>query len=401
MRSKPIASVICLCLLLTLVPPAFAYADELHAANLQPFQQSKTQQAGWLLSDVMDLINEQYAGAPVTTDELLEAALRGMTEILDPYSEYFSEEELEAFTGGLTGQLKGIGVMMNSDAEGNPYIQRVLSGTPAQEAGLLRGDKIKTVNSQSVEGLSVSEISALVTNPDISTATLGVLRGDKNLSFTMVKREIKSLTVFTDKLSDLLGPSVNAAQYRYISVTMVAENTAVDLKNAVAACKAAGVKGIVLDLRGNTGGYLDIAVDICRILVPEGAIYHQRDARGRRHSEYTFLKEKPFGKMVVLVDSHTASAAELIASALQDSGAALIIGETTYGKGVIQTLFSLPAGGALKLTNYEFFRRGGGALNGVGVTPDVIIEEMDYYVYETPEDTALIKALDYLLTGKY
>jgi carboxyl-terminal processing protease len=154
-----------------------------------------------------------------------------------------------------------------------------------------------------------------------------------------------------------------------------------------------GVTGLILDLRGNTGGYLDVTLEICRMLVPRGIILQTVGAAGRTRTFSSHLNAPPFGTMVVLTDRYTASAAEVIASALQDSGAAIVVGERTYGKGVIQSFFVNPSGGALRLTTEEYFTRNGNAINNVGITPDVEVARDN----RQNHDGTLEKALEIIL----
>jgi carboxyl-terminal processing protease len=356
----------------------------------------QAQLAGWLLSDVIELILEEYAGGDVALETLVEAALRGMTDVLDPYSEYFGNESLKHFTGSLSGQLTGIGVVMRQNADGKPEVIRVLPNSPAQEAGIHKGDIITTVNGQPVDGCTVTEIAAMITDSTLRQAFIKVTRGKRVITFNMTKRAIPSVTVFTDTPEELLRVPAGKTTSRYIAVTSISENTAIDLRSALADCKKNNIQNIILDFRGNGGGYLDVAVEICNMLVPKGPIYHTVDSKGSRLTYYSRLETLPLNKIAVLVDQDTASAAELIAAALQDAGAAVIIGETTYGKGVIQTLFPLRTGGALKLTTEEYLRRSGETINGIGVTPDILIENMDRYTYETTADAALLAAFKWL-----
>lgn len=390
-------------LLAFLTAVCFAWAVPVYAAQPETddftlSDSDKTQIAGSLITDIMDLIMEQYVGSDVTPEELYEAALRGMSVILDDYSEYLDDDELSDLTGSLSGKLTGIGVVLRQNDDRQAEVVRVLPDSPAREAGLKRGDVIQTVNGKAVAGYTINEIVALITDPEVKKATLQVKRGAVSMTFHMYKREIHT-TVYADRMENILGPQTRADAFRYICITSISGTTADDLREIITSLKKEGVTGIVIDMRGNGGGYLETAVDICSQIVPKGPVVHTVDSKGSQNTTYSALAKSPFEKMVVLVDGNTASAAELITAALQDAKAAVVIGETTYGKGVIQTLFPLITGGGFKLTTEEYLRRSGEKINKIGVTPDIAIE-MNAVDYETSTDTALIKALEVLSASK-
>jgi carboxyl-terminal processing protease len=352
--------------------------------------------AGRLLSQLIDLITDEYVGGEITRENLMEAAIHGMTLILDPYSEYMNAETYARFTGSMTGKLVGIGVQLQHGEDGLHKIIRVLPDTPARESGLMRGDIITMVNGQATEGLLLDEVITLIGDPNIPKTQLSVLRGTETKSFEITKREIQSTSVYMEKLEDILGETGKGHDgIRYIAVTAISQNTATALQAIIEQLQKENIEKIILDLRGNTGGYLDVAIEICNLIVPSGPACFTVDASGNRRTLYSRLSTPPFKEIIVLVDRHTASGAEIIAAALQDAGAAFIIGETTFGKGVIQSMYNLSIGGGLKLTTEEYYRRSGGKINGIGVTPDYE-QETEFEDYETPRDSALLKALEIL-----
>lgn len=358
--------------------------------------EEKTLIAGTLLTDVMDLILEQYAGGEVTPEDLYEAALRGISDILDDYSGYLDEDDWQSLTGALSGKLTGIGVVMRRNTDNQAEIMRVLPDSPAAEGGIRRGDIILAVNGRPAAGLTLDEITAMILDPAITEVSMEMQRGTEKESFRLVKREIASATVYTDRIENILGPSyADMPEYRYVSIGSIASSTPEDLRTAIAALKKEGVTHVVLDLRGNSGGYLDAAVDICAQIVPKGPVTHIVTPDEEKRTVYSSLVRQPFQKIAVLTDRDTASAAELITAALQDAKAATVFGETTFGKGVIQTVFPLPTGGGIKLTTEEYLRPNGGRINEIGVKPDIAVA-MRPADYETENDEALIKAAEWL-----
>jgi carboxyl-terminal processing protease len=329
--------------------------------------------AGMLLGDLITLISDEYIGGEVSQKALLEAAIRGMTDILDPYSSYLEENELANFTSGLTGRINGLGVQLKrsvNDEQPEIEIMRVLPDTPAREAGLRKGDIIVAVNEESIKNLSLDEVNDRIEESE-DEINLNIRRGGDMLAFELTKREIPSFSVYTETLEEILGVA-GYENIRYIAVTSISSNTALALKHTIDDLQKERIKKIIIDLRGNMGGYLDVAVDICNMLVPAGPVCYIVDANGNRTVVNSPLRKAPFDQIVVLVDRYTASGAELIAAALQDSGAAEIVGEETFGKGVIQSLFNLPTGGGLKLTTEEYLRPNGEKINEIGVVPDYI-----------------------------
>jgi carboxyl-terminal processing protease len=354
--------------------------------------------AGRLLGELIALIYNEYAGDPVTQQELLEAALYGISSILDPYSGYMNTQAMQQFTGGLAGRLTGVGVQIRMNESNRPEIMRVMPNTPAQEAGLRRGDIIISVNGRSTNRLSLDEVIGHIGDPAHTRAVLQVERDGKRLNFDMLKREIASTTVFTDSLEDLMGDEGKGLDHiRYVAVSSISNNTGRALQRVIEQLQREGVTKLILDLRGNAGGYLDVAIEIGNMLIPSGPVCFTVDNRGRRESLNSTLQVLPFQQVVVLVDEATASAAELIAAAMQDAGSGILVGETTYGKGVVQSIFNISGGGGLKLTTEEYLRRSGGKVNGIGVTPDYVVPT-PRTDYETPRDKGLLKAVE-LLAG--
>ena len=358
---------------------------------------NEAMEAGYHLSEVIDLIINRYVGGPITVDELMEAALRGMTDILDEYSVYLSAAELAQFTQSLTGRLVGIGVSMMEREDGRVEVTRVLPGTPAEEAGVLPGDIVVSVDAMDVTGFHRDDVVALITNPNNERVLISFDRDGYIVTFDILKAEISSPTVIVDRLENI--PEASGLRgldnFRYMQISSVGIATGDDVRTAIEQMQSEGVVGIILDLRGNTGGYLDITVDIANQLVPAGMVLQTVNQAGRRRTYSSILQEAPF-EIVVLVNRFTASAAEVIASALQDADAAVVIGERTFGKGLVQSVYGLATGGALKLTTEEYFRRSGGTINGIGVTPCIYVGRRSSL---DEMDNALRQGLEVLVGG--
>jgi carboxyl-terminal processing protease len=351
--------------------------------------------AGRLLGDIIALISDEYAGEDeICHTELVEMAIRGMTLLLDSYSVYLNEEELEQLTDSLSGRFTGIGVSVFINDDEQAEISRVFPDTPAREAGLKRGDIITGINQAELQGLTLDEVISHIGQAE-STVNLQVLRGGKSLRFTIQKREIQTASIYVDTLDEVLGHSVKGHEaIRYIAVSSITDQASAVFKDIVQDLQKEKIDKIILDLRGNTGGYLDEAIAMCEQIVPAGAICHIVDGQGNKVTRSSRLRQPPFSQVVVLIDRYTASAAELIAAALQDADAAIIVGEKSFGKGAVQSLYYLPTGGGLKLTTEEYLRRSGEKINNIGVTPDYIV---DFDEENDPsDDIFLLKALELL-----
>jgi carboxyl-terminal processing protease len=382
---------------LPVTAPVRVYASEMT-------EEEQIQFSGQLFTDLLRLIVQQYMGDAVTPAELLDAAVSGMTDTLDPYSYYMNAEQMASFGTSMSGKLTGIGVVIHLNEAGQIEIARVLADSPALEAGLKRGDIIFSVNGTETDGMKPDEVTMIITDKAVTRAEIKVMRGGVEMGFNIEKREIKSSTVVTDRIEEMLGIKNTGAfkDFRYLGVSSIGDATAQDFTQALEAFKKENVRGVVLDMRGNPGGYLHSAIDICRKLVPAGPLFYIVDKQGNQEAVDSELPEAPFPKIIILVDRNTASAAELITAAMQDAKAALVIGETTYGKGVIQSVFDLPNDGGLSLTTEEYLRRSGEKVHEIGVTPDIELtgEDMNPFTYETPEDTALARAAEELLAWK-
>ena len=360
----------------------------------------ETLSAAYMFVEVLELILNNYHGDPVTTELLLEAALRGMTDELDRYSVFMNADDFQSFTGGLTGRLRGIGVSMMLDNNRRPVVTRVFQDSPAQSVGVRSGDIILYIDGINVYGKSLSEISALITTPDTDYVLIKFERDDITVTFNIRKAEIRSPTVIVDRLEILPEAAsfynMNLDNFRYMQVSTFARATGGDVRRALNDMRRDGVTGIILDLRSNSGGYLDVTMDIANMLVPQGVVLQTVNNEGRRRTYTSSLRRFPFESMVVLVNRFTASAAEVIASALQDANVAIVAGEPTFGKGLVQSIYALTAGGALMLTTEEYFRRSGGQINEIGVIPCVAVERDP----ENQTDCVLLRGIELLIEGE-
>ena len=293
-------------------------------------------------------------------DEKLVEFLKSMLKALDPYSEYFTAEEYRGFINNVNKTFYGIGVRIEQK-EAYVEVAGFTSGSPAELAGIKTGDKIFRVNGENMYGKNITQVRNAIAGDLGEAVEITVLRDGTEQVFNVVRGEVNEDTVSYVKLSDTVA---------YISVIDMSDNTTEEFKEALANADKDGITNIILDLRNNVGGYLSCAVQMSGLVVPEGVIVNTVYRQSfMNQTYYSKLKDVKY-KFNVLVNGYTASAAEIFASALQESGAGYLIGEKTYGKGVIQNVFPLSNGSVFKLTVGHYETRKGNNINEIGITPD-------------------------------
>lgn len=310
---------------------------------------------------------------PFEYDEVLveDAAARFMVMALnDPYSVYMSKEETEIFEESINGEYKGIGITMLYDEEKDCiFVTDVAEGSPAYTAGVKAGDIPLSVDELAINYENYDRVYYYIKGisaeapSDNTPMELKVKRGQEELSF-MVKR------------TELLYESVTAKEedgILYIKLTEFSKNSAVKFKEEIE--KHSDAKGIILDLNDNGGGDLDSLIEIAELLLPEGVLLITEEKDGARY-EYN-IKDNEYcdAPLVVLVNGNTASASEVLAAAVKERDRGILVGETTYGKGLVQAIFPMGDGSAVRLTVEKYYTAGGNYINGVGVEPDVQAED--------------------------
>lgn len=339
----------------------YSYSDELDVA-----QQVAGYISTYYIDDTLkdeDIIIRALSEYLKYDDEKLVEFLKSMLEALDPYSQYFTAEEYRGFVNNVNKTFYGIGVRIEQK-EGYVEVTGFTSGSPAEKAGIKTGDKISRVNGENMYGKNVNDVRNAIAGELGESVEVSVLRDSAEYTFTVVRGEVNEDTVSYAKISDTVA---------YISVIDMSDNTTEEFIEALSLADADGITNIILDLRNNVGGYLSCAINMARLVVPEGMIVNTKYRQSfMDKAYYSDLKETKY-KFNVLVNEYTASAAEIFASALQDSGAGYLIGETTYGKGVIQNMFPLSNGSVFKLTVGHYETRNGKNIDKVGITPNEIV----------------------------
>ena len=342
--------------------------------------------------EIEALINAYYLDE-IDGQQVEDTMYTGMVAGLDdPYSVYYSKEELESMEEATAGEYSGIGATLSQDPETKEIsVVSCFTGTPAEEAGLLPGDVITGWNGSSVSDMELSElVSKIKTDPD-EHLTLSIERDGEELEVELTRRAVEIPTVEYEILEDQIG---------YIRLLEFDEVTAQQFEDAMADLEIQGMEKLIIDVRNNPGGVLQTVCDMLDQLLPEGMIVYTEDKNGKR-KEYTSDGEHQFTKpLAVLVNGNSASASEIFAGAVQDYGIGTIVGTTTFGKGIVQKIFYLSDGTGLKLTVAKYYTPKGHDIHKKGIRPDVEVELDASLVNETEishdEDNQLQEALKVL-----
>jgi carboxyl-terminal processing protease len=339
------------------------------AAPLDPAIESAA-----LVAEVIDRVRREYVDS-VDDREIVEAAIRGIVGDLDQHSTFLDADEYEDIRISTTGNYTGVGLDVNLDG-GKVTVVAPLEGAPAERAGILPGDIVVAVNDVPVDADDVAASVARMRGEPGTPVTLDVLRAGVAdvLKFALTRTEVHVQTVKSEYLGNGLG---------YVRLSSFSETTAEDLEHAaldlVRQADRPHLLGLVLDLRSNPGGLLDAAVRVADEFLAEGIIV---SGTGRIRQAQFEQSASPGDVLenvptIVLVNAASASASEIVAGALKDHGRARIVGETTYGKGSVQTVMPLGEGTAIKLTTSRYLTPSGRSINGSGIQPDVVVSSTD------------------------
>ena len=315
-----------------------------------------------LVVELMDLMHEYHLNNPEAA-VLTEGAIQGLLDSLeDPYADYFSDAELKGFTDLLNGDLVGVGIEVTPGEE-YPLVLNVIPGTPAEKSGIKTGDIIMAVDGQSISGWSLDEAVSKIRGIAGTKVKLTLKRGKDVFEVSPIRADIHVPSVSQEMLPGKTG---------YIHLAAFSSTSSQEFDKALRSLSDAGMESLILDMRNNGGGYLDGAVEIMGNFVPEGTLAVSTvDGQGHRDE---FRTQKRTGAdavpMVVLVNEYSASASELLAGALQDYEIATLVGDVTYGKGLVQTILPLGSGGALKITVAKYLTPAGHDIDQAGLTPD-------------------------------
>ena len=338
------------------------------------------------LTDFRKLIDEYYIG-DIDEQKVMDETIKGYVNGLDDeYSEYMTAEEWEDYQINTLGNYVGIGIYMSQDTQGNIVVIEPIEDSPAEAAGILANDIITEVNGESVVGEDVSKVSAKIKGEEGTVVTLKLIRNNQYLTIDVERKSIKVYHVKNEMLQNNIG---------YIKLSTFDEGCSEEFRTAFEQLQQQGAQKLIIDLRDNTGGLVDEALNIADMIIPKDKTM-LLTVDSKDNKETTVAKQDNIIDMniVVLVNGYSASASEILVGALKDNQEAKIVGTKTYGKGVIQNVFSLSDGSVLKLTTAEYFTPNETKINKTGIEPDVNVE-----LVEEPEgveevDEQLNKAIE-------
>lgn len=339
----------------------------------------------------IEQVIEQYYLEDADEEALENGIYAGMIASLgDPYSTYYSAEELEEMEQEVEGIYYGIGAYVSMDAATNlPVISGVIEDTPAQEADLRSGDIIYMVDGVSTQGMDTTGVVELIRGEENTVVHLTLVRTGETdyVEVDVTRRKVESPTVNYEMLEGDIA---------YIQIVEFDKVTTDQFTEALAVCKGSNMKGLILDLRGNPGGSLSVVCEIARKILPEGLIVYTEDKYGQKEEFTCDGKNELTVPMVVLVNGYSASASEILAGAIQDYGKGVLMGTTTFGKGIVQRVISLSDGSAVKLTISNYYTPKGKNIHGVGIEPDEVVEFDAERYYDEGADNQLEAAITYL-----
>ena len=331
------------------------------------------------------MINQLYIG-DIDEESMLEGAIKGYVEGLgDPYTEYLTKEEMEEFTEETNSEYVGIGVYVGNDTVNNTIlVVGVMKSSPAEEAGIQIGDVIEKIDGVAYTGKQLDEATKVLKAEEGTTATLTIRRDNEEKELTVVRRKITVQHVASEMLENNIA---------YIQIDSFDANVASSFEEQITSLMNNGATGIIIDLRNNGGGIVDEATGIADLFLDKGETILITKSKKENNEEETKSERDPIVNdipVVILVNEATASASEILAGALKDNYGATIIGKQTYGKGVIQTLYTLTDGSGIKITTEEYYTPNHNQINEVGITPDIEVDITEN------EDTQLQRAIEEL-----
>lgn len=345
------------------------------------------------IQKIESMVDYYFYQDGIEREAMREGAYKGMLAALgDPYSEYYSAEELQNVINQVEGVFYGIGAYISLDKNTSlPKISGVMEGMPAAVAGLRADDIIYAVDGEETYNMSLQEAVSAIKGAEGTTVELTIAReGETDYLIVEVERQkVEEETVVFEMLEDNIA-YIQIMEFDTVTVDQFAE--------ALAMAKGSGMEGLVLDLRANPGGSMDAVVEIAQMLLPEGLVVYTEDKWGER-VEYTCDGSRQLQvPCTVLVDYNSASAAEILAGAIKDHGIGTLVGTTTYGKGIVQNVFPLEDGSAVKLTISNYYTPNGQNIHEIGIEPHVVCEfdGEAYYREENPYDNQLNKAVEVL-----
>lgn len=325
----------------------------------------------------------------MSEEDLINAAIDGMYKAAkDPYTSYLDEEDTNNLNNALNGKYKGVGIIIEKHQDGVKVID-VIDASPAYKAGLKKDDIITEINLDSIKDLSVSDVTKIIDEVKYDTINFTIKRGNDLLSFDV---DIKTMYIPVSNYK-VLDNNIG-----YISLTSFNENSYSQFKNNLEELEKLNINSLIIDLRNNTGGYLDASKKVAELFLKKGKVIYYLEKKDDLTSFKDETKEKRNYKIVILINKKSASATEVLAGALKDSYGATLVGEQSYGKGVIQEKDTLTNGNIVKFTTAKWLTPNKENIDSIGIKPDIVIslDEKRLVVDNLMSDTQVLKAYEVL-----
>lgn len=344
------------------------------------------------LSIIRNKINEEYIGE-INENDLIEGAIKGYVSGLnDVYTEYLPESEMSSYTEDIEGEFVGIGVYITKDAENNQIlVYGTIPDSPAEEAGLKTGDIITSVDGVECNGDDYDTITNSIKGKEGTKVSIGILRNGEELSFEIERKTVEVKHITFQKLENNIG---------YINISSFEGDVSAQFETAYNDLANQGITSLIIDIRNNGGGIVDEALDIAEMMTEKGQILLIESDKNGNEEVIKSEKSKTITMpIMLLVNEYSASASEILAGILKENVEnATLIGNTTYGKGVIQTLYPLTDGSGIKITTNEYFTPNHNEINKIGIEPDIKVDDYLFTgILDLDNDIQLKRAIEELM----
>ena len=343
--------------------------------------------------EIYNTIDEYYLNG-IDNDKMKDGIYKGMVDSLgDPYTVYYNSEEYKQFTSSSSGTYSGIGVAVSQNVTtGAITIVKTFKKGSGEKEGMKPGDVIYKVEGKKIEGLELSKVVSMIKGEEGTFVKVTVLRDGKEIEFNLERKKLEVDTV-NYRMEDRSGKKIG-----YISVSEFDEVTASQFKSAISELSKEGMEGLVIDLRDNPGGLLDVTCEMLDRMIKKGLLVYTVDKYGKRVDEDATDSDSFDKPVAILVNGNSASASEVFSGAMKDYKAATLVGTKTFGKGIVQSIVPFGDGTAMKVTVSKYYTPNGVNIHGTGIEPDVVVELSKDATkngkYDRKNDNQLTKALD-------
>lgn len=343
--------------------------------------------------EIYNTIDEYYLNG-IDNDKMKDGIYKGMVDSLgDPYTVYYNSEEYKQFTSSSSGTYSGIGVAVSQNVTtGAITIVKTFKKGSGEKEGMKPGDVIYKVEGKRIEGLELSKVVSMIKGEEGTFVKVTVLRDGKEIEFNLERKKLEVDTV-NYRMEDRSGKKIG-----YISVSEFDEVTASQFKSAISELSKEGMEGLVIDLRDNPGGLLDVTCEMLDRMIKKGLLVYTVDKYGKRVDEDATDSDSFDKPVAILVNGNSASASEVFSGAMKDYKAATLVGTKTFGKGIVQSIVPFGDGTAMKVTVSKYYTPNGVNIHGTGIEPDVVVELSKDATkngkYDRKYDNQLTKALD-------